>query len=200
MLLAVHRDTDNDHIHISVNSVRAENCEEQDWMRVDADGAVLPSATRAGNKHHDDDARFIQHCQDWLLDYTRRHGLTLEDNNARAAEHKAKRFGGRCQNGERSSAVRPDSRNLEQLSGKLLKENNIRLVRRGRTISIIPPGRKKPIRLDTLGMTNEDLYRLLDNGRYAESGSLSPEQEQEIYQNEERKYIQWLRLRREKTL
>lgn len=111
-------------------------------------------------------ARFIQHCQDWLLDYTRRHGLTLEDNNARAAEHKAKRFGGRCQEwGEIIRSAARDSRNLEQLSGKLLKENNIRLVRRGRTISIVPPGRKKPIRLDTLGMTNEDLYRLLDNGQ-----------------------------------
>lgn len=199
VLLAVHRDTDNDHIHISVNSVRAENCEEQDWMRVDADGAVLPGATRAGNKHHDD-ARFIQHCQDWLLDYTRKHNLTLEDNNAKAAEHKANRFDGRCR--EWAEVIRSaarDSRNLEQLSDKLLKENNIRLVRRGRTISIIPPGRKKPVRLGTLGMTNEDLYRLLDNGRYTESGNLPPEQEQEMHQDEERKYIQWLRLRREKN-
>lgn len=52
-LIAVHRDTDNDHIHISINSVRAKARAEQAWMMRDSEGNVLPCEIKAGGKHQD---------------------------------------------------------------------------------------------------------------------------------------------------
>lgn len=39
-LIAVHRDTDNDHIHITINSVRELAREKQSWMQKNEDGQV----------------------------------------------------------------------------------------------------------------------------------------------------------------
>lgn len=45
-LIAVHRDTDNDHIHIALNSVRAGARAEREWMTRDGEGNVLPCSAR----------------------------------------------------------------------------------------------------------------------------------------------------------
>ena len=45
-LIAVHRDTDNDHIHISINSVRAKARAEQAWMMRDSRGTSSPVRSR----------------------------------------------------------------------------------------------------------------------------------------------------------
>lgn len=50
-LIAVHRDTDNDHIHISLNSVRAGARAEREWMMRDGEGNILPCEIKAGGKH-----------------------------------------------------------------------------------------------------------------------------------------------------
>ena len=72
-LIAVHRNTDNDHIHITINSVRAVNRAEQPWMFRNDDGNVPLWETKAGFKHQDS-AEFRRHYHDWLMEYTRSHG------------------------------------------------------------------------------------------------------------------------------
>lgn len=64
---------------------------------------------------------------------------------------------------------------------------------------MFPPGRDNGIRLKTLAISNEELYRTLDHARYADPKTTPPQMEQELRQAEEKKYIQWLKLRREKN-
>ena len=93
-LIAAHLDTDNYHIHISINSVRAVERSEQPWMATDKYGCVLPSETAAGCKHQNTPA-FRRHCQQWLLEYSRSHGLTVEDNNRVEDQRKHDRYAAR---------------------------------------------------------------------------------------------------------
>ena len=53
VLIAVHRDTDNDHIHLAINSVRAAEREPQSWMMKSDDGSIRRSEVCAGGKHQD---------------------------------------------------------------------------------------------------------------------------------------------------
>lgn len=199
VLLAVHRDTDNDHIHISINSVRAMEREEQDWMEKGVYGNVLRKETQAGMKHQNG-AVMIRDCQQWLLEYTTAHDLKPEDNLKAAEENKAQKFAARyAPLREEILVAAAESKNLSELKQRLLKENNIRLVRRGETFTVFPPGRDNGIRLKTLAISNEELYRTLDHGRYADPKTTPPQMEQEQRQTEEKKYIQWLKLRREKN-
>lgn len=199
VLLAVHRDTDNDHIHISVNSVRAVEREEQDWMMKGELGDTLQCEMAAGMKHQNS-ATLLRDCQQWLLDYTQEHGLVPEDNNAKADEKKAEQFPSRYQPlRDAIIASAKESKNLEDLRRRLLKEKGIRLVLRGNTITLFPPDREKGIRLKTLALTNEQLYRFFDHGKYADPETTPPQIETERQRTEEKKYIQWLKLRREKN-
>lgn len=199
VLLAVHRDTDNDHIHISVNSVRAVEREEQDWMMKGELGDTLQCEMAAGMKHQNS-ATLLRDCQQWLLDYTQERGLVPEDNNAKADEKKAEQFPSRYQPlRDAIIASAEESKNLEDLRRRLLKEKGIRLVLRGNTITVFPPDREKGIRLKTLALTNEQLYRFFDHGKYADLETTPPQMETEQQRTEEKKYIQWLKLRREKN-
>lgn len=199
VLLAVHRDTDNDHIHISVNSVRAVEREEQDWMMKGELGDTLQCEMAAGMKHQNS-ATLLRDCQQWLLDYTQERGLVPEDNNAKADEKKAEQFPSRYQPlRDAIIASVEESKNLEDLRRRLLKEKGIRLVLRGNTITVFPPDREKGIRLKTLALTNEQLYRFFDHGKYADLETTPPQMETEQQRTEEKKYIQWLKLRREKN-
>lgn len=199
VLLAVHRDTDNDHIHISVNRVRAVEREEQDWMMKGELGDTLQCEMAAGMKHQNS-ATLLRDCQQWLLDYTQERGLVPEDNNAKADEKKAEQFPSRYQPlRDAIIASAEESKNLEDLRRRLLKEKGIRLVLRGNTITVFPPDREKGIRLKTLALTNEQLYRFFDHGKYADLETTPPQMETEQQRTEEKKYIQWLKLRREKN-
>lgn len=199
VLLAVHRDTDNDHIHITVNSVRAVEREEQEWMEKGVHGNVLRKETAAGMKHQDSPTLKRDYL-DWILNYTKERGWVPEDNNAKADKKKEKRMPPRYQPlKDTIIAAAEESKNLEDLRKRLLKENKIRLVLRGNTITVFPPDREKGIRLKTLALTNEQLYRFFDHGKYADLETTPPQMETEQQRTEEKKYIQWLKLRREKN-
>ena len=90
-LIAVHRDTDNDHIHISLNSVRAGARAEREWMMRDGEGNILPCEIKAGGKHQDS-AELRRAMNDWLRDYTRTHGWEAKDNNAITAKRRRERY------------------------------------------------------------------------------------------------------------
>lgn len=199
VLLAVHRDTDNDHIHISINSVRAAEREEQDWMMKGELGDTLCCEMAAGMKHQNSKT-LLDDCQQWLLDYTKTRGLIPEDNLAAAAEHREQRYAS-LYAPLRESILRTagESKNLEDLRRRLLKENGIQLVLRGKTITVFLPEREKGIRLKTLGLSNEQLYRAFDHGAYAEPEETPPEMEKERRWAEEKKQIEWMKLRREKN-
>lgn len=149
-LIAVHRDTDHDHIHIAINSARAAEREPQLWMLRNEDGTIRHSEYCAGGKHQDSPT-FRRHINDWLMEYTRTHGLTVKDNNRLAEEHKQERYQ------EKNSALRQVFLNtskkcstLEALQAALLRENQIQLIIRGSTISLLPPNHRRAIRLETL--------------------------------------------------
>ena len=89
-LIAVHMDTDNPHIHVAINSVRSVAREERLWMIHDEGSQVLRCEVCAGGKHQDNPT-FRHHCQDWLLAYTRSHGLAQEDNNRVEEQRKQQR-------------------------------------------------------------------------------------------------------------
>ena len=137
-LIAVHRDTDNDHIHISINSVRACSREEQPWMMKNEAGITLPCEINAGGKHQNS-PEFRDHCNDWLLTYTRQHGLTEKDNNAIARQRRAEHYSGKNrQLKETLLLAASHCHSLEELKTRLYQEHGIRLVRRGKTIPDLP--------------------------------------------------------------
>lgn len=199
-LIAVHRDTDNDHIHISINSVRAVEREAQPWMMVQEDGSPLLCETKAGGKHQDSPG-FRAHYNDWLLEYCKEHGLEEKDNNAIARQRKEERQrsaseqtkGRRAVNKTKELksallALAPQCGDLEELRRRLKKEYGISLVRRGHTISLLHPESQKAVRLRTFGLTTEDLFKMMKSGRSLE--------EKQQRRDEDAKYIQWLRKRR----
>ena len=72
------------------NSARSVAREERPWMIHDEGGQVLRCEICAGGKHQDNPT-FRHHCQDWLLAYTRSHGLAQEDNNRVEEQRKQQR-------------------------------------------------------------------------------------------------------------
>ena len=194
-LIAVHMDTDNPHIHVAINSVRAvERC-ERPWMMHDDAGNVLRSEVSAGGKHQDN-PNFRHHCQDWLLEYTRSHGLTMEDNNKIEAERKNTRRHERYEDLYRKvMSAAMSSNSVPELRDKLKRDYDIDLICRGNTYSLHCPDHKRNIRLDTVGMDKELLYSLLGNGCRGKEKFLK----EETIQIEKKKYVQWIRQRRLKN-
>ena len=198
-LIAVHRDTDNDHIHISINSVRAESREEQPWMMKREDGSPLPCEICAGGKHQDS-LGFRKHYNDWLLNYTRQHGLTEKDNNTIAQHHRTEKLSKKNQqlkDALLSSAAKSGS--LNELKTTLLQEHKIRLVFRRKTISLFPAGSKKAIRLRALDVAPEELYRLMGGEKAVSAQDAAILGADDGQAAAQKKYIQWLRERRLKN-
>ncbi len=151
-LIAVHRDTDHDHIHIAINSVRAADRHSQPWMLTNEDGTVRRSEYRAGGKHQDSPS-FRRHINDWLMEYCRNHGLTVKDNNRLAEEHKQARYQ------EKNEALRQvflttaaNCPTPEALRAFLLREHQIQLIIRGSSISLLPSSQRHAVCLQTLGI------------------------------------------------
>jgi len=168
VLIAVHRDTDNDHVHITINSVRALGREREDWMMCDETGNVLPCEMQAGGKHQDSPT-LRRSMNDWLRDYTKEHGLEVKDNNAIADTRREQR------NKEKNRYMRTAilevagrSRNAAELVRGLKETYNIdmKISGTGNTISILYPGNTKYVRLRTLGLEPANLTRLFVGEEY----------------------------------
>ena len=191
-LIAVHMDTDHYHIHISINSVRSVGRQEEPWMMKDEYGNTLQCEMKAGFKHQNN-PQFRRHCQEWLLNYTRSHGFTIEDNLQIEDHRKQERY--ENQN-ERTRVLLLDTaskcRSFDELRSKLQSDYDISLVRRGRTISIHFPGSKKNRRLKILGLSEDDLYKAM--GIDAESQRKIKSQSQVEF--EKKQYMEWIRQRR----
>ena len=192
-LIAVHRDTDNDHIHICINSVRAAAREPQPWMTKDDRGNVLRSEICAGGKHQDN-PEFRRHYNDWLLEYTRAHGLTQKDNNALAQQHKQERY--QEKNQALADAIREAAKDVYSLAGlsEKLEAQKIFLLKRGKDYCVLGPGNRNAVRLETLGLQPEELPMLQDEKEQQFLENQSAE-----FQVEKRKYIEWVQQRREKN-
>lgn len=202
-LMAVHRDTGNDHIHISINSVRAKpRIQEEAWMMRDHSGRALSCEMGAGGKHQDSPG-LRQHMNDWLLDYTRGHGFAAKDNNAIAQQHRAERHG-RKNDSMRESLLESASRsrNMTDLQ-RILKESYgmvLKLSGTGNTISVLYPGNQKYVRLRTLGLESTDLTRRFIGSEYAFTTDDEMRQARREFEEKERKkYIEWIRERRRRN-
>ena len=194
-LIGVHMDTDNYHLHITINSVRAMEREEQSWMMRNENGEVYPCELRAGGKHQNN-PEFRRHCQQWLMEYSKDHGLTVENNLQIEDQRKQERYA------EKHTAVRfkiletaSRSTSMEDLQNKLKEEHEIVLVRRGNTYSVHLPDTKKAMRLNRLDLTCDDLYQAM---RVTEKTRKKLVQEHQ-FEIEKKHYIQWLRERRQKN-
>lgn len=161
-LIVVHRDTDNDHIHIAINSVRAlPRPREEEWMMRGTDGQPLPCELEAGGKHQDSPT-LRRAMNEWLLDYTREHGLTAKDNNAIADANREKRHG--AKNEQMREALLGCARKCRSMPGlrrMLMEEYGMELTVRGQTVSVRHPDNQKFVRLKTLGLEPVDLFRIL---------------------------------------
>ena len=176
-LIAVHRDTDNDHIHISMNSVRTLQREEQPWM-MKKNGQTLASEMAAGGKHQDS-PQLRRHLNDWVLDYTRQHGLTAKDNNAKADANRAARHGNKNEQMKTAlleAATR--SRSMKELQQLMKKEYGMELKVRGQTISVQHPDSKKAVRLKTLGVDPAEITRRMQGKQYKFTPEAAREQAQ----------------------
>ena len=202
-LMAVHRDTDNDHIHITINSVRAKTrIQEEKWMMRDHFGQVLPCEMEAGGKHQDSPG-LRSHMNDWLLDYTRGHGFAVKDNNAIAEQHRAERHG--TKNDSMRAALMESasrSRNMTDLR-RILKESYgmvLKVSGTGNTISVLHPGNQKYVRLRTLGLEPADLTRRFVGSEYTFTCEDEERQiQREIEEKERKKYIDWIEERRRRN-
>lgn len=187
VLIAVHRDTDNDHIHITINSVRELAREEQPWMQKNEDGRVKHCEIAAGGKHQDN-GEFLRFAKDWLLEYTRQQGLALEDNNDKADRNKAARRSNQIHvNGKPLTKHQRELRaallktiplccSFQELQTCLKEEYGITLKRTttGKTISLIHPENEKAVRLQTLGLDLEIFNSFAD----LQQDSTAPAEEQ----------------------
>ena len=188
-------DTDNPHIHVAINSVRSVAGEERLWMIHDEGSQVLRCEVCAGGKHQDNPT-FRHHCQDWLLAYTRSHGLAQEDNNRVEEQRKQKRKENRYNVLKHQILFAAmDSYTIEQLKEALKRKYDIDLIRRGSTYSIRLPGAKRNIRLDTVGLPKDLLYSAIGKNRRGKAEL----RQQDAQYYEKKKYIQWLRERRLKN-
>ena len=194
-LIAVHMDTDHYHLHISINSVRAVDRPEQPWMMKDRYGCVLHSETAAGCKHQNN-PEFRRHCQDWLLDYTRSHGLAVEDNNRVEDQRKLERYATKHEKLRQTILdTAAKSHSMEELRTNLYRDHEITLKCRGSTYSVQPPEARKAIRLDTIDLSAQKLIEALHLSIAARQALLA-DQRREL---EKKKYIQWVRERRQKN-
>ena len=195
-LICVHRDTDNDHIHISISSVRAiARTEEAEWMMRDKIGEVLPCEMMAGGKHQDSPG-LRMHMNDWLLEYTRQHGLIQKDNNAIAQVHRAQRHGSKNEQ-MRAALLEAASRSCSMKDlRRIMKEDysmELKVSGSGNTISILYPGKQKYVRLRTLDLEPGELTRRFIGTKYVFTKEAARQQVQkEIDDREKKKYIQWL--------
>ena len=194
-LIAVHRDTDNDHIHIAINSVRAVEREPRPWMMKNDDGSIRRSETCAGGKHQDS-PEFRKHYNDWLLTYTREHGLTEKDNNAIAEQHKQERYGQRNQ--ELAEAIREAAKTCVSFPSLVqqLEQEKIFLLRKGKDYCVLGPKNRNAVRLETLGIQAEEMPILRQE---LEQQSPQPQAQPKEFLIEKRKYIEWIQNRREKN-
>lgn len=206
-LLAVHRDTDNDHVHITINSVRALDQLPQPWTRLSEDGTPMLCDTKAGFKHRDS-PQFRRYYFDWLTERTRAHGLTVEDNNQRLDERREAeqllppsqpQTKQSSKNAEIIKAIKltaPKSSNLADLGYRLQQEWGIQLVRRGNTISFRHPQSKRNVRLDSLGLQLPDLYRMMpgEENKFTQAAA-----EEVLFRKEEKKNLDWMLERRIKN-
>lgn len=203
VLLAVHRDTDNDHIHITINSVRAQDREKKPWMKRNEYGEILRSEYAAGGKHQDG-SDFSRAKNDWLLNYSRDHGLAEEDNNAAADKRKMEREAERAAQNEvrlpkKQREIRdalleslPKCATFEELSTMLKDKYSITIFRRGETISLQHSTAQKAVRLRTFGMSQDDFWERLGN---PDAPPFTPDRALE-----EKKYAMYIQDRRRKNL
>lgn len=177
-LIAVHRDTDNDHIHVTLNSVRAQQREEQPWM-MKKNGQTLASEMAAGGKHQNS-PQLQRHLNDWLLEYSRQKGWAREDNNAKADANRAARHGDK--NEQMKTALLETAtrcRSLTELQQRLKAESNMELKIRGNTLSIQHPDSKKAVRLKRLGIETVDLTRRMQGEQYKFTPEVAQEQKKQ---------------------
>ncbi len=198
-LIAVHRDTDHDHIHISFNSVRAVERPEEEWM-MKKDGQTLNCEMAAGGKHQDS-PQFKRYRNEWLLNYCQEHGLTEKDNNAIADQRREERHGSKneqMKNALLDAASR--SKDMKDLQRIMKQEYDMDIKKRGETISVLYPGNEKYVRLRTLGLQPSDLTRKMQGEQYtftAEAKEQHIQKKQEA--EEQKKYIDWIRERRNRN-
>jgi len=158
VLIAVH---DGQHIHITANSIRAEERGPEKWMQRNKKGQILTSELVAGGKHqHSAALNYDMH--EWLKEYTQEHGFTVKDNNAIAAEKRQKRH--KSKNDQMREALLDAagrSKDMKELRKIMKNEYNmdVKASKSGNTISVLYPGNEKYVRLRTLGLEPADLTR-----------------------------------------
>ena len=190
-LIAVHRDTDHDHIHIVINSVRAAQREPEVWMNRNDDGSVKRSEYVAGCKHQNSPA-LVRALNNWVMEYDRAHGLTVKDNNKIAEEHRQERYQEKNESLRRifmDAASR--SLTLEDLQDTLLKDHRINLICRGSTFSLFEPSHRKAVRLKTLGIDPQTIPAL--------QPFLIRKNAERKQHLEQRSYLDWIQHRRQKN-
>lgn len=193
----------DNHVHITINSVRAlPRDREEEWMMRDEAGEILPCEMKAGGKHQDSPG-LRMHMNDWLLNYTRRHGYVQKDNNAIASVHRTERHG--TKNDHMKAALLEAagrSRNMAELQ-RLMKKDydmDLKASSSGKTISVLYPGNEKYVRLRTLDLEPTDLTRLFIGDEYTFTKEIAEKQVQKEIEAKERKtYIKWLKNVRERN-
>lgn len=197
VLLAVHEN----HVHVTINSVRELQRDPQPWMKRKA-GEIVPAELEAGGKHQQSAA--LRHdMNEWLLEYTRQHGFVQKDNNAIAAAHRAERHGSK--NDQMKAALLDcagRSRNMQELQ-QLMKDDygmDLKASSSGKTISVLYPGNEKYVRLRTLGLEVTDLTRRFAGEEYAfDEDAEALQNQKEVEQREKKKNIEWIRERRQRN-
>lgn len=126
----------------------------------DSEGNVLPCEIKAGGKHQDS-AELRKAINDWLRDYTHAHGWEVKDNNALASRRKQERYEKRNEYLRHVLvSVAAQCRHTRELFHRL-RAYGITLKRRGNTVSVLPPGGRRAVRLRTLGLEWTDIEQLM---------------------------------------
>lgn len=175
VLISIHRDTDNDHIHITINSVRDCAREPQSWMKCGSDGDPLPCEICAGGKHQQS-SQLRCDMNDWAAKYAKEHQLLVEDNNAKARAHTEERYSKRnAFLREAALCCAADARDAQELVQLLWDQYGITLIMRGNTISLLAPEAKKATWLRTLDLTPQDLVGHFDTSELRNAASQTPQ-------------------------
>ena len=164
-------------------------------MMKNDDGSIRKSEICAGGKHQDN-PEFRKHYNDWLLHYTRAHGLIEKDNNAIAEQHKQERYGQRNQ--ELAEAIREAAKTAPSYPAlvQALEQEKIFLFRKGKGFSVLGPKNRNAVRMETLGIQAEEVPVLKQE---LEQQAPQPQVQPKEFLVEKRKYIEWIRNRREKN-
>lgn len=189
-LISIHRDTDHDHIHVTINSVRACGRPPAEWMvHSDDTGQLLLCETKAGGKYQDSHS-LMRARNDWLLRVCQEYGLKQEDNNKAADAHKIAR------NSEKNEFLRKAclscayvAKDIRDFKNLLQSQYGVALIIRGKTISVQHPDSKKAVRLKTLSLEPKDLFEKMGQSAAAFC--------QEI--EEKKQFIDWINLRRQQN-